>query len=247
MFYIYEWYIVETNHIFYVGKGTGLRYKVKKRNDSFNNTLNKYKCDVKIIEYFENEEDAFRAEKELISKYKKQGQCECNLDFGGNGGVSGIWTEEMKQQMSINNPMKAQKQKDRMSKNNPMKNKDIAKKVAAKLKRPIVINGIRYDGTVDAARILGVANNTVLNWCKRGYNTKGEPCRYFDEEQKEYIKKTTNSKAVLVNGIRFETVRKAAEYINTHSETVIRAIKANRKCKGFDVRYDNQQPSQVNP
>lgn len=30
MFYVYEWYIVDTGEIIYVGKGKGNRYKVRK-------------------------------------------------------------------------------------------------------------------------------------------------------------------------------------------------------------------------
>lgn len=35
MFYVYEWFIVETGEIFYVGKGTGKRYQVKKTKPNF--------------------------------------------------------------------------------------------------------------------------------------------------------------------------------------------------------------------
>lgn len=31
MFYIYEWFNVDTNEVFYVGKGVYNRYKVKKK------------------------------------------------------------------------------------------------------------------------------------------------------------------------------------------------------------------------
>ena len=65
---------------------------------------------------------------------------------------------------------------------------------------PVIINGKTYDGTVDAARDLGVWENTVLNWCKRGYDTDGNPCRYADEEQKEYTVHKTSSKAILIDG-----------------------------------------------
>ena len=60
MFYVYEWYIKDTNEIFYVGKGIGKRYKVTKgRNSQFNKMLEKYDCDSRIIKWFKNEKDAF--------------------------------------------------------------------------------------------------------------------------------------------------------------------------------------------
>lgn len=32
MYYVYEWFVIETDEIFYVGKGTGRRFKVRKHN-----------------------------------------------------------------------------------------------------------------------------------------------------------------------------------------------------------------------
>ena len=42
MFYVYEWYIVETGEIFYVGKGSGNRVtSMKDRNEYFKNIRKK--------------------------------------------------------------------------------------------------------------------------------------------------------------------------------------------------------------
>lgn len=71
MFYVYEWFIVETGEIFYVGKGTGKRYQVKKRNQIFNSYLSNYNCDVRIIQYFDDEEESFRYEERRIEELKK--------------------------------------------------------------------------------------------------------------------------------------------------------------------------------
>ena len=38
-FYVYEWYIVDTNEVIYVGKGTGNRYKQTNRNKMFNDFI----------------------------------------------------------------------------------------------------------------------------------------------------------------------------------------------------------------
>lgn len=48
MFYVYEWYNIDTNEIFYVGKGCGERYKqATKRNKLFQE--NYFKNIIKII------------------------------------------------------------------------------------------------------------------------------------------------------------------------------------------------------
>lgn len=69
-----------------------------------------------------------------------------------------------------------------MSESNPMKNPEIARKVANKNKRPIILNGVKYSGTVDAAKDLGITTQTVLTWLRRGFDSKNNPCRYEDEE-----------------------------------------------------------------
>lgn len=250
MFYVYEWFIVETEEIFYVGKGCRDRYKSKShRNRLFDEFIKRFNCSSRIIKYFESEDSAFAYEKERISKLKEQGLCVCNLDGGGTGGVNFVWTDEMRQYKSRYNPMKAKNQRERMSEKNPMKNPDVAKKNGKAKGRPVIINGITYSGLKVAAAEIGVCEFSILTWCKRGYDTNGNPCRYADEPQKDYpdLKKThpkvTTPKPVIVDEVRYETVKDAAEAIGVWSESIIRAIKSGRKCKGHICRYDNQQPS----
>jgi hypothetical protein len=87
-FYVYEWYNNKTKEVFYVGKGTGERYKnTKDRNEYFVNYYNKNKNDCKVRKIISNikEDEAFVKEKEVILKYKEIGQCKCNLTDGGEG------------------------------------------------------------------------------------------------------------------------------------------------------------------
>ena len=96
MFYVYEWYNVNTEEIFYVGKGCGNRYKqVSKRNQLFKTYYENNECAVRIIRYFDLEQDAFDYEKQRIGELKSINQCSCNLDEGGSGGVNFVWTPEM--------------------------------------------------------------------------------------------------------------------------------------------------------
>lgn len=241
-YYVYEWFNKENEDVFYVGKGTKNRYKVKNRNELFNKYILNNKVDVRIIKYFELESEAFEYESKLIAKYKKENQCSCNLEFGGNGGVSEIWTDEMREKMSIFNPMKDEKQKERMSKLNPMKDKEIAKKVGDKHKKIPIINGIEYKDCETASNCFGVHKFTIYRWCKRGYDTKGNPCTYKGEDNKGSIK-ITNSIKVIVDDREFNSVKEASEYIGVWSESLIRSIKNNKPCKGHKCEYANQQPS----
>lgn len=86
MFYVYEWFIKNTNEIFYVGKGTNKRYKIKKHNKLFNYILENNDCESRIIKYFETEKEAFDYEYQRINELWSIGQCKANIYKGGMGG-----------------------------------------------------------------------------------------------------------------------------------------------------------------
>ena len=95
-FYVYEWYNLDTNEVFYVGKGKKERYKnIKQRNQYFKNYYNKHKCTVRKIKTDLLENEAFELEINLIDKYRKIGQCQCNLADGGEGTTfpKGSWND----------------------------------------------------------------------------------------------------------------------------------------------------------
>lgn len=253
-FYVYKWYNIETNEVFYIGKGCKNRYnQIKTRNQIFKDYYNTHRCAVEKIEYFDTEEAALKKEHELIIFYKSQNQCIANLDDGGRGGLSFIWTPEMRKYKSIYNVMKLDKNKERMRTNNPMKNLEIAEKVAQKIRRPVIINGQFFSGVSIAAEYFNTSAFIIGCWCKRGYDTNGQPCHYADEKQKEYsdtIKqlgaRAQSAKGVIVDGIYYPSVKQGAAAINVWPETLIRAMKHNRPCKGHTCNYANQQPSQEN-
>lgn len=86
IYYVYEWFNVDTGEVFYVGKGKNSRYKdVRKRNKYFKNYYNKYNCDVRKVKVNINEYEAFEKEKELIKYYRSIKQCKCNIADGGEG------------------------------------------------------------------------------------------------------------------------------------------------------------------
>ena len=100
MFYVYEWFIKSTNEIFYVGKGSGRRYKVRKHNRFFNDVVKNNDCDSRIVKTFQTEEEAFAYEYERIHKLQEKGLCKCNISSGGNGGTVKWWDEARRKQYS---------------------------------------------------------------------------------------------------------------------------------------------------
>ena len=246
MFYVYEWYNVNTDEIFYVGKGTGNRYKqVSKRNEKFKDYYENNECAVRIIQEFENENDAFAYENKRILELKALNQCQCNLDNGGTGGVNFVWTEELRHYKSQFNPMKSEEQKERMRKNNPMKNPEVAEKVKSKVQKVVCYRGEEFT-CAELAEIAKVQISTIWRWCQRGYDTNGETC-YYKGEPKEGIKRVTCSKGVLVDGKYFPSLRAAADFLGVKDTSPLcKALKANKKYKNHICEYANQQPSKTN-
>lgn len=245
-FYVYEWYNTNTNEIFYVGKGSKQRYKDKThRNQLFLDYVKNNEVDSRIVKYFDDEEESFAFEKELMEKYLEKGECICNVASGGYGGYSSVWTPELKEHWSEHNPMKSEDQRERMRLNNPMKNPDVAKKNGQLHKRAVVINGKYFEGGVDAALELNVCTNTIIQWCKRGYDTYGNPCRYADEEQKSYTFRKTCARQVQLGDKIYPSVKAAALSVGAlDSSPLCKALKTGRKYHGMECRYVDQQPSQ---
>lgn len=244
MFYTYEWFIVETGEIIYVGKGTHNRYKAKKKNKFLNYLLKTKNCDVRIIAYYQTEEEAFEAEKERIVYLKSIGQAACNKYTFKTGGVKRIWTDEKRKEMSENNPMKRQEQKDRMSKFNPMKNPEIAERVASQKRKPIFIGNETFSCQVEAARYFSVSQGTVFGWLKKGYKKDGIKCGYITQEKPtrnfKLSKQTLPDESIIYNGIEFPNATEVAKYTNIKTKrTIIRWCKKGYSSDGIPCRFKN--------
>lgn len=184
MFYVYEWYIKETNEIIYVGKGSKKRYLSKQHNYLFKKTIQKYKCESRIIKYFEREQDAYMYEYERIKELKEINQCVCNIIQGGYGGGNSYknkcnrWTPDEKLKYSINNVMKDKKQRERMKKNNPMKNKEYALKNGLKHRKPFIIGNKEYQTLQEASKEYNVTIQCIKYYLNKGKDNKGNKCYY---------------------------------------------------------------------
>lgn len=251
MFYVYEWYDTDTNKVFYAGKGTGNRYKVRKHNSLFNKYLAEHSCDSRIVKTFELEEDAFDYELVHIFELWDRGEAWCNIYAGGTGGTQLWWTDERRRQYSEQNVMKDPAQRKRMRERNPMKDHDVASKVSAKLKRGVVLGDVRYDSARTAGEANGVHEATVRAWCKAGMSSDGRKCSYADgepvrkTERRPYEHRLSSmSRPVLVDDMYFESTAAAARYLGVRLNNLKAAINRNGKYKGHICRYANQQPSQ---
>ena len=89
-YYVYIWYIVDTNEVFYVGKGKGRRYKqTSNRNKFFTNMYESHNCDVKKIYENLTESEAFQKERETVKWYKENTNFRLTNQTEGGEGSSG--------------------------------------------------------------------------------------------------------------------------------------------------------------
>lgn len=178
VFYVYEYTRLDTNEVFYVGKGKGNRYKeIKKRNDVFLAIINSttYKVE-KILEDL-SESDAFEAEVSFIKYRKSLGQASCNLTNGGEGSSGYITKDSTKQLLSTllkgrTSPMKGRKQSDeakiKNSKSHRGKKRSIQfKENQRKAASKQVIDtstGIIYSSLKEASVVTGISYGLLKAW-----------------------------------------------------------------------------------
>ena len=242
MYYIYEWFVVDTGEIFYVGKGTRERYKCRKRNKLFNEYIQCHECDSRIIKYFESENEAFEYEYNRIKELKEMGQCQCNVMNGGRGGTTEWWTEEARKYYSENNIMKSEEQRERMSRNNPMKNKEVAMKVNSQKRKAVIIDDKEFVSVKEAVAAYNICPEVLATWCKKGINPYGEKCRYKGMPQAEYSAKRYNpggSRPVIYQGVRYECALDFANAIGISQHAATQWLKRGFNSDGVPCRYED--------
>lgn len=241
IFYVYEWYNIDTGEVFYVGKGCNKRYKTTYgRNKDFLKYINTHNVDSRIVYNDLEEKIALSLEKELTDYYKTKNQCSCNIAPAGKGGTHFGWSPELREYLSKYNPMKEEAQRERMRLNNPMKNKEIAMKNGKSHKKQVQIGDILFDGIKDASEYYNVSTTTISNWAMKGKTPNNIPCFFPSGE----IKTTKKGKSIIIDGIYYTSINKGAMAIGVSSSALRQALNEKRAIKGHSCEYANQQPSQ---
>lgn len=127
--YVYEWYLIDTEEVFYVGQGTLGRYKtIKGRPQEFIDIYENNKCDVRIIVDNITQEDSWDLEEKQIARRLKEGHPLVNIHKGGkiigacgedNPAYGKIYTDDERQalreaNLGEKNPMHGISPKERM-------------------------------------------------------------------------------------------------------------------------------------
>lgn len=90
VYYVYIWYIVDTDEVFYVGKGKGKRYKdTSHRNKFFKDMYTSHNCAVRKIYDNLTESEAFQKEQETIKWYRNNTKFRLTNQTDGGEGSSG--------------------------------------------------------------------------------------------------------------------------------------------------------------
>lgn len=242
MFYVYEWYVVKTNEVIYVGKGCGNRYKVRKHNTKFDALISAVECNSRIVKTFDNEADAFEYEKLRIEELHSLGQCICNILDGGFGGSISWWTDEMRERYSANNVMKTSIQRNRMKTNNPMSNASVSAKVGATKRKPLMVDTEQFDCLSDAIKVYG---SKVGYWVKVGHTADFKPCYYLANGKKHIVAKHRNlggAKRVVYNGKVYECQKDICRKFGFSASTLSKYIHRGYTDDGIECRFESAQP-----
>lgn len=89
-YYVYEYYVIETNEVFYVGKGSGNRVSSGKRNKFCEDMKRSHNWAYRIAKDNLTEQEAFSLEKELIKKYRETTTYRLTNVTDGGEGASGL-------------------------------------------------------------------------------------------------------------------------------------------------------------
>lgn len=173
-FYVYEHIRLDTNEVFYVGKGKHDRaLSEKNRNKHWHNIVNRCGFDYRIIVQNVDEATAFSIEKQIIKKYKELNCILANYTNGGEG-VSGYkHTDESKQKMSS-------KAIGRIAPNKGMQASELTKQKMslAKIGKPAWNNGIPHSEETKAKMSLAkIGVFQKYKWWNNGErNTRAIEC-----------------------------------------------------------------------
>jgi hypothetical protein len=191
MFYVYEHIRLDTNAVFYVGKGKGRRcFESRRRNQHWKRIVSKAGgFDVRIVVDKIDEELSFFVEQELISKLKLQGFVLANITNGGEGASGYKHTEEarknfskkMRQTMETfkhvlrqrqfgeNNSAKKVGVGDKISK--ALTGRKLSKETKSKISQPrgknpkakkVSFNGRQFDCIKDMSEFVGINYKTLV-------------------------------------------------------------------------------------
>lgn len=170
MYYTYAHIRLDTNAIFYIGKGIGRRLNRKdNRNKYWKHIVEKHGFKAIKLSEWDNENEAFAHEKALITYLKNKGINLVNVTNGGDGNnETGGFTFKGRKQS------KEAKEKCRLAHIGKPKSKETNLKNAIAHYQPIKINEIIYKSWQEASKITGIPMGSFSSILKGNYSKTGK-------------------------------------------------------------------------
>ncbi|MFJ5762742.1 hypothetical protein ACIQAA_27160 [Neobacillus sp. NPDC093182] len=175
MYYVYEYFNVETGEVFHVGAGSKNRlFSYYQRSKEFYRMVALNKTSVRIYRKDLTKEEAIQVETERIAELKSIGEAQTNKALKGT--IPDL-SDETKVKMSINSQKKVftEKHRKNLGRSSATLNPNIKKKVSDALKGRNYRNEewvitlttgsqITFDTRKDAAEYFGVSKSLIGNW-----------------------------------------------------------------------------------
>lgn len=249
-YYVYAWYIKESNEIFYIGKGSGKRHLTRKReNKFFMNVLNSHDCDSIILKNNLTEKEAFQLEIVLIDYYRKRSRLFTNIADGGEnppkmcGKRPTEWKENIRKGL-----MEAYKKHPEYSKASSERMKNFLKTDAGKA---FLKKSLESRSTREFKEILSIkcrAANNTLEYRKRHSELMKKVYSSEELRDRERGKNNPRSQGVYqldVDGTfikEYDTITQASKETGIGIARISDVARGNRKTAGgFVWKFSNDK------
>lgn len=174
-FYVYAHYTLDTNELFYIGKGKNDRAQCKsKRSSYWNKIIDKHNYYIKILYNQLTETDAYKLEIKCINEFNPR----CNFTKGGSGGDTFTKLPDEQKETILNKKRQSMKGKH---KNVPKSPEHREKLKCDWRSKPIICldNNTIYRSIEDCRRKLNLGNISVHQQIKKGWKCKGYTLNFY--------------------------------------------------------------------
>lgn len=240
VYYVYEWFIVGTGEVFYVGKGKNKRAWQLKENSFFMKMYNSHETDVRIVHKNLNEQKAFELEIELIKYYRENTNYRLtNITKGGNQPPSTLgikMSKDTKNKIGYANKIAYKNPEIRKKLSESLKkfyNTDKGKKVAsARNKKNMENKEIRKKISQSNKKYFSIEENRIKKsiQMKECYNNKSAN----KARQRKIVQLNTEYKLIK----EFESLMQADKETGISFKSISKVLRKNNKtAKGFIFMY----------
>lgn len=173
-FYVYAHYTLDTNELFYIGKGQKDRCKTK-RNSYWFKVVNKHNYYIKFLYINLSQEEAYKLEIQSIAEYQPR----CNFTRGGSGGDTFTLLPEEQKLEIIQKKKQSMKGKNKGIPKSP-EHREKLKCFWRYKKIKCLDTNIIYPSIEECRRSLNLGTINITRQIKHGWKCKGYRLEFID-------------------------------------------------------------------